>query len=146
VLQPELLQLLLVLSTPSTLSTTTNAPPQHLLSSLLVVLALLTLLLILLLPQTLTIQSGKYTGFPRLGTGLQFLESPALRASLGMLDNEDMTGVMISDVDATAPAAAVLQPGDVVLSVDGIKVSNNNQRTLAYQPYHWLQSASMILR
>jgi S1-C subfamily serine protease len=66
---------------------------------------------------------GKYTGFPRLGTGLQFLESPALRASLGMLDNEDMTGVMISDVDATAPAAAVLQPGDVVLSVDGIKVS-----------------------
>ncbi|KAG5190607.1 trypsin-like cysteine/serine peptidase domain-containing protein [Tribonema minus] len=68
---------------------------------------------------------GAYTGFPRLGAGLQFLESPTLRASLRMDDATGMTGVLVSDVDATAPAAAVLRPGDVILSVDGIQVAND---------------------
>ena len=62
------------------------------------------------------------SGFPRIGASLQFLESPALRASLGMDDSSSMTGVLVSDVDATTPAAAVLKAGDVILSVDGIKV------------------------
>ena len=54
---------------------------------------------------------------------MQPLENDALRRSLGMRDGA--TGVLLSRVEPTAPAAAHLQDGDVLLEVDGVRVGND---------------------
>lgn len=68
---------------------------------------------------------GKFVGFPRLGTQLQFLESPTLRASLGMDEAKRHTGVLVTDIEKISPARAVLKKGDVIMRVDGIRVAND---------------------
>eukprot|EP00903_Cladosiphon_okamuranus_P015248 g14092.t1 len=67
--------------------------------------------------------NGKYLGFPRLGITHQHLESPALRGSLRM--SPEQTGVMVTGVQPTYPAAKVLRRGDVIMKVDGIRVAND---------------------
>ncbi|CAM9544003.1 unnamed protein product, partial [Discosporangium mesarthrocarpum] len=66
---------------------------------------------------------GEYRGFPRMGTGLQHLESPALRGSLHM--KGDQTGILVTDIEPTAPAAGFIRKGDVIMEVDGIRVAND---------------------
>ncbi|CAM9403451.1 unnamed protein product [Chrysoparadoxa australica] len=66
-------------------------------------------------------RNGHFSGFPRLGTHLQGLESPALRNSLGMQDGD--TGMLVTEVEPISPAAGVLKAGDVLLDVDGLKVA-----------------------
>ncbi|CAM9441847.1 unnamed protein product [Laminaria digitata] len=66
---------------------------------------------------------GKYLGFPRLGIAHQHLESPALRGSLQM--SPEQTGVLITSVEPTSPAASTLRRGDVLMKVDGIRVAND---------------------
>lgn len=64
---------------------------------------------------------GKYTGFPVVGFDYQGLESPALRASLGMAPNQK--GVLMTRVLPTAPAASVLKKGDVLRAFDGTDIA-----------------------
>jgi hypothetical protein len=65
---------------------------------------------------------GAFTGFPSLGIEWQSLEAPALRASLGMLP-EHKGGVLITRVEPTAPAAASIKRGDVLLSFNAAPVA-----------------------
>jgi len=64
--------------------------------------------------------NGRYVGFPQLGLSWQRLENPHLRKSLGMKAGEK--GVLVRKVEVTSPAAAVLRPGDVLISFDGTEI------------------------
>ncbi|KAF0925643.1 hypothetical protein E2562_017218 [Oryza meyeriana var. granulata] len=64
-------------------------------------------------------KNRKYTGFPCLGVLLQKLENPALRESLKVPSSE---GVLVRQVEPTAPASKVLRKGDVITSFDGVAV------------------------
>ncbi|MFV8780861.1 S1C family serine protease [Microbulbifer sp. SA54] len=79
-------------------------------------------------------EDGIHQGFPELGVVTQSLESPSMKAAAGL--SEDQQGALVVRVFADAPAAAVLQPGDVLLAVDGFEVAadrtiewRKNQRT-----------------
>ncbi|GAA5525317.1 hypothetical protein Maes01_01883 [Microbulbifer aestuariivivens] len=89
-------------------------------------------------------EDGVHDGFPELGAVTQSMESPALKRAAGL--SEDQEGALIVKVFHDAPAAAVLQPGDVLLEVDGYPVAadrtvewRKNQRTnyhYAVDQYH----------
>jgi S1-C subfamily serine protease len=64
---------------------------------------------------------GSYSGVCGLGVRLQAMENDQLRGHFHM-GSED-TGVLLLSTAPTAPAAALLKKGDVVLSVDGVRVS-----------------------
>ncbi|MCH9691416.1 MAG: trypsin-like peptidase domain-containing protein [Gammaproteobacteria bacterium] len=77
---------------------------------------------------------GSHQGFAELGVVTQSLESPSMKRAAGL--NEDQQGALIIKVFADAPAAAVLQPGDVLLEIDGYEIASDrtiewrkNQRT-----------------
>lgn len=64
--------------------------------------------------------AGKWGGFPRGGFAWQNLTNPALRESLGLLEDEQ--GVRITRVLPHGSLAGALEAGDVVLEVDGIPI------------------------
>lgn len=68
---------------------------------------------------------GRYTGVCGLGVRLQALENEALRRYYGM--GETDTGVLVLSIADTAPANSVLEVGDVLLSLDGIRISNDGK-------------------
>eukprot|EP00897_Mesotaenium_endlicherianum_P008806 jgi/Mesen1/7954/ME000422S07111 len=68
-------------------------------------------------------RNGSYTGFPILGVEWQKMESPDLKKALGLAPQQK--GVRVRRVEPTAPAAAVLQPSDVILSFDGVNVADD---------------------
>ncbi|CAM8912668.1 unnamed protein product [Rhodiola kirilowii] len=68
-------------------------------------------------------KNGAYTGFPILRAEWQKMENPILRMSMGM--KPDQKGVRIKRIDPTAPEFKVLQPSDVLLSFDGVKIAND---------------------
>eukprot|EP00271_Cylindrocystis_brebissonii_P001037 TRINITY_DN11285_c1_g2_i3.p1 TRINITY_DN11285_c1_g2~~TRINITY_DN11285_c1_g2_i3.p1 ORF type:complete len:771 (+),score=157.38 TRINITY_DN11285_c1_g2_i3:347-2314(+) len=68
-------------------------------------------------------RNGRYTGFPALGIQWQRMESPALRASLGL--RKGQKGVLIRQVEPTSPAFHILQPEDVLMRFDGEMVAND---------------------
>ena len=79
---------------------------------------------------------GMHTGvrrgnpqLPSLGVHLQFLMSPVLRESLGMVEGKH-TGVMCARADFGSAAYGTLLPGDVLLEVDGQKVANDGSINL----------------
>lgn len=73
---------------------------------------------------------GKYTGFPSLGFIFQKLGNPDLRASLKMTPKQK--GILVRKVEPTSPSKNILQEGDVVLSFDGVPISN--QATVPLRP------------
>ncbi|KUJ83835.1 protease [Microbulbifer flavimaris] len=89
-------------------------------------------------------EDGAHDGFPELGAVTQSMESPSLKQAAGLA--EDQEGALIVKVFHDAPAASVLQPGDVLLEVDGYPVAadrtvewRENQRTnyhYAVDQYH----------
>lgn len=70
------------------------------------------------------IQNGAYDGFPDIGVRTQRLESRAHRRSLGLPDESD-GGVLITRVAHGSSAWDVLEPGDVLLAVDGVPVASD---------------------
>ncbi|WP_346838068.1 serine protease [Microbulbifer sp. SAOS-129_SWC] len=77
---------------------------------------------------------GIQQGFPELGVVTQSMESPAMKAAAGL--SEDQEGALVVKVFGDAPAAKVLKPGDVLLSLDGLDIAadrtvewRENQRT-----------------
>jgi len=68
--------------------------------------------------------SGKaYRGFPVLPVEFHSLESPTLRKYYGLNENE--TGLVVGKIDYLSDAFKKLQQRDVVLEIDGYKVSND---------------------
>jgi S1-C subfamily serine protease len=66
-------------------------------------------------------RNGAFTGFPAVGFEWQPLEAPALRASLGM--GPKHKGVLVTRVEPTAPGAAALRRGDVLMAFNGAPIS-----------------------
>ncbi len=60
---------------------------------------------------------------PGLGITVQSLENPLLRRHVGL--PSDQSGVMVVAVEQGCSAWGVLQPGDALLSIDGLPIANN---------------------
>jgi len=69
--------------------------------------------------------SPPYRGFARAGIAWQDLTNPALRAYLGLGDDE--SGVRLTRVLPHGSGAGVLEPGDVLLEVGGRKLDPTGQ-------------------
>jgi S1-C subfamily serine protease len=69
------------------------------------------------------VKDGSYHGIPALGVNWQETENPALRRSLGL--REDGEGVMVTRVQYASSAWDVLKPGDVLVKLDGVSISQN---------------------
>lgn len=67
-------------------------------------------------------RNGRYTGVCEIRFRWQELMNAALKGYLGMRDGE--TGVLVRSVDKTGSAHGVLEAGDVVCAVDGVKLSD----------------------
>jgi len=77
-------------------------------------------------------RNGRFTGFPSVGFDWQCAESPALRASLGLPAEPRPQGVLVTRVEPTSSAAAVLSPGDLLVSFNDQPISCDG--TVAFRP------------
>jgi S1-C subfamily serine protease len=69
------------------------------------------------------VRHGKDPQVPGLGISTQSLENPALRRHLGMRPRD--TGVLVTAVQYGSSAFGVLEPGDVLMSLDGLRIADN---------------------
>ncbi len=69
------------------------------------------------------VAQGRPTDVPTLSLRTQGLENPELRTRLGL--GPDEGGVRIATVEYGGPAWGVLQPDDVLLAIDGLRVGAN---------------------
>jgi S1-C subfamily serine protease len=69
------------------------------------------------------VEKGKRPEIPALGITTQNLENPLLRKRLQLVDQE--RGVVVLHVDHGGSADGVLQPRDVIMSIDGLSIANN---------------------
>ncbi len=69
------------------------------------------------------IKAGAYHSVPSLGLFWENLENDDLRAYLGM--KSDQTGILVPKIVWQSSAWNVLQPNDVLLSIDGYPVGND---------------------
>ena len=75
---------------------------------------------------------GKQPLIPALGITTQNLENPLLRKQLGLLPSE--RGVVVLHVDYDGSSDGILQPRDVITSIDGLPIANNG--TVQYMGVH----------
>ena len=68
-------------------------------------------------------RAGRPTGLPSLGVYLQLLQSPALRARLGLKDGD--TGVLVNWVEHDSCCDGVVRIGDVLTEVSGLRIAND---------------------
>jgi hypothetical protein len=69
------------------------------------------------------VEKGKRPEIPALGITTQNLENPLLRKTLNLTDNE--RGVVVLHVDYGGSSDGILQPRDVIMSIDGLSIANN---------------------
>ena len=69
------------------------------------------------------VENPPYAGFPDLGLSVQSLESGALRKYLGL--PRSRRGVRVTHVHYEGSCWGVLQPGDVLLAIDGESVASD---------------------
>jgi S1-C subfamily serine protease len=69
------------------------------------------------------VEKGKRPEIPALGITTQNLENPLLRHRLGLGEGE--RGVAVLHVDHGGSSDGVLQPRDVIMSIDGLPIANN---------------------
>ncbi|MCS7151336.1 MAG: serine protease [Endomicrobia bacterium] len=69
------------------------------------------------------IEDNKYDGIPDLCIWWNKLESPDLRQKYGLKDKD--TGVIVEKVYSVSNICKVLQPDDIILSVDNVKIFND---------------------
>jgi S1-C subfamily serine protease len=70
------------------------------------------------------VADGRFDGFPDDGIMIQAMENEALRGYHGMEKGE--TGVLVAQVVNGGSAYGHILPGDVITSIGGVKVSNDN--------------------
>jgi hypothetical protein len=69
------------------------------------------------------VKLGKRPEIPALGITTQNLENPLLRRQLGLGPHE--RGVVVLHVDYAGSSDGVLEPRDVITSIDGLPIANN---------------------
>jgi hypothetical protein len=74
------------------------------------------------------VEDGKYDQYVDLGVTEFPLHNPAMRRELGLPENGK--GVLITNVTPTSAADGVLQPGDVLVSLDGLEVDSAGMVTI----------------
>jgi S1-C subfamily serine protease len=74
------------------------------------------------------VEDGKYDQYVDLGVTEFPLHNPAMRRALGLPENGK--GVLITNVTPTSAADGVLQPGDVLVSLDGLEVDSAGMVTI----------------
>jgi len=78
------------------------------------------------------IEDGHYDGYPEIGIDYLELRNPAMRAILGVPDNE--TGIVISRVDPFGSAQGHLVAGDVLTHIDGHDIAEDGTILLDGNP------------
>ncbi len=68
------------------------------------------------------IEDGVYNHYVELGVAEFPLFNPAMRQALGLPDDD--TGVLVTNVTPTSSADGLLQPGDIILSINGLAVDS----------------------
>ena len=86
------------------------------------------------------VEDGNVDGAPQIGGEFQPLESAALRASLGL--KKDETGMYTNRLSYQSSGWKVLEPGDVVLDIDGIPVANDG--TIPFNDDQRIDMANLI--
>ena len=69
------------------------------------------------------VSDGRYDGYVDLGITYGKLQNPAQRKFLGLKD--DGRGVLVETIVAAGPCAKILQPGDVLLSIDNHPIASD---------------------
>jgi S1-C subfamily serine protease len=69
------------------------------------------------------VEDGRVDGIPELGLKWQVIDNKALRKAVGLTDNE--TGGLVTRIDYGSTAGDALEPGDVVLDIDGMSVEQD---------------------
>jgi S1-C subfamily serine protease len=69
------------------------------------------------------ITDEKYDGFPELAIHTQTLENPSMQAYYGI--DEEQSGILVRRVYPWSPAKGLIEPGDVILSINGHDVAND---------------------
>src|SRR6185436_18930548 len=75
---------------------------------------------------------GKRPEIPALGITTQNLENPLLRRQLGL--NASERGVVVLHVDYSGSSDGVLEPRDVITSIDALPIANNG--TVQYMGHY----------
>jgi S1-C subfamily serine protease len=78
------------------------------------------------------VHKGKRPEIPALGITTQNLENPLLRKQLGLGEHE--RGVVVLHIDYAGSADGVLEPRDVITTIDGLPIANNG--TIQYLGRH----------
>jgi S1-C subfamily serine protease len=78
------------------------------------------------------VASGKRPEIPALGITTQNLENALLRRQLGLNTSEH--GVVVLHVDYAGSSDGLLEPRDVITSIDGLPIANNG--TVQYMGHH----------
>jgi S1-C subfamily serine protease len=74
------------------------------------------------------IEDGRYDRYMDLSIGFFNTLNPAMRKALGLVDDD--RGVMVSNVQEAGVCAGVLQPGDVLLAIDGHEITSDGMVVL----------------
>jgi S1-C subfamily serine protease len=73
---------------------------------------------------------GRYDGFPEDGIIFQQLENAGLKKMYGL--NEEQSGALVTSVTTGSPAEGKIQPGDVLLAIDGHRIADDS--TVEFRP------------
>ncbi|QPM68079.1 S1C family serine protease [Atribacter laminatus] len=69
------------------------------------------------------LSDGKLDGFPNLGVYMQYMENPDIREKYTMPAN--ITGILVNQVIPGSSADGIIQPEDVILSIDDSLIAND---------------------
>ncbi len=71
------------------------------------------------------VKDGQFDGFPELDIYVQLLENTSLRKSFNL--PQGAGGLLITGVNEDSPLADILQPGDVLLAMDGYRIGRDGK-------------------
>ena len=74
------------------------------------------------------IEDGSYDHYADFGLTEFPLHNPAMRKALGL--KNDGTGVLVTNITPTSSTDGILQPGDILLAIDGLPVDSAGQVTI----------------
>ncbi|MCK4504845.1 MAG: trypsin-like peptidase domain-containing protein [Candidatus Aegiribacteria sp.] len=69
------------------------------------------------------LEDGSYDGFPSAGFSYQVIRNEAFTEMFGI--EKEQAGVMVTNIAYGSPAAEVLEPGDVIMEIDGRSIAGD---------------------
>ena len=78
------------------------------------------------------VEDGHYDGYMDLTVSYHPLHNPAMRKALGLTDGD--SGVLVGNVYGGGVSEGRLQPGDVLLSIDGLPIASDGTVSIEGEP------------